>query len=568
MARLLVFLVILLSSWNASAAVLFYDDCEDTPNTSADWVLSGVGPSVPLDQSQILVSTEQARAGSSSYKFILPPYGTDGTSSPSKRTELRLAGLASSENINNFTVGSEYWIGYSVYFPADFVFPEDGEPGDWGLTGQFHSVDDACDVMITNPTCALYYDKPGMQLAIRADDAECSTTTLDRNTAISGIPINLGAWNDFVINVQWGYSLAHNPKFKLWVNGVLEVDDTGVNCWNDSKGPYWKIGLYAIQREWMVIYLDEVRVGNGSASYADVAPSGNTSAPTPLTISTSSLGSWTQGIEASGTLAATGGITPYTWSSADKPSWFTLTAATGAWSASPTAGGTYTFTITCTDADSNAIHKVFSGTITEVSAPTLPKVTAFVMPDTSTTLEVPVTTFTGDAGTAAYIVTESPAKPVVSDPGWVASAPTSATASGDGMVYFYGYVKDGDGVISVGDVEAVDITIDDSVITGWTETATANVWSASCGITALSVSFDSAQGNKKSILDDVSTALDWFYASGTLYTYSTTDPDTAYTTITASTDVTPAPVTPAEGVITTGGNKTITTTGEKVLGVR
>lgn len=92
----------------------------------------------------------------------------------------------------------------------------------------------------------------------------------------------------------------------------------------------------------------------------------------------------------------------------------------------------------------------------------------------------------------------------------------------------------------------------------------ASSWSASasCGITALSVYFDAVKGLKRDALVDIS------YSTGTLYTYSTTDPDTAYTTITASTDVTPAPVTPAEGVITHGGDKIITTGGEHIVNIR
>lgn len=570
----LICLYALVSAIEVSAAVLFYDDCEDAPNTIVDWVLSGVGPSLPNDQSQILVSYEQARSGSSSYKFILPPYGTDGTSSPSKRTELRLAGLSSPELINNFEYGKEYWIGYSVFFPSNFIFPDTGTAGNWGLTGQFHSVDDACDTMILNPTCALYYESPsGMYLTIRGDDSECSTTTLDRNSFFmgsSGVTINVGEWNDFVINVKWGYTLTQSPKFKLWVNDVLEIDDSGINCWYDSKGPYWKIGLYAIQDNWLTIYIDEIKVGNSSAVYADVAPSGNPSAPTALSISTTTLGVWTQGSEASGTLVATGGTPPYTWAQTGAPAGFSLTASTGAWSITPTEAqaqiGQYDISVTCTDDDGNQATKQFSGTITATSTPTTPTVTSFELPATASTMTIPVTTFTGSASTAAYIITESASKPTAGATGWTATAPSSIIATVAGSVDFWAYVKDADGIVSSGSVETVTITISEQVVSGWTETATPNVWQATLAtIEPLRLTLDGADGTLKALLDDVSATGDWFFASDNIiYTYSVTDPDNAYTEIKAFTDSEPDSVTPAEAVLQVGGDKTINIGGKRI----
>lgn len=553
---------LLLTVWlcsPASSAVILYDDMEDAPNLITTYGVSGAGGG-----NSLTVSTEQARAGSSSYKFVLAPAGTPNTDS---NVELILRGLECTPQLRNFDFGVEYWMAYSLFIPADFQYPNRAL-AEWALLAQFHAATELCDG-VTNPPVAFFVNStvPGFQTVIRGRPEACSNGIAPTNSVSYNAVLTKGIWHDIVLNFKFHYLADQSPFFKMWVNGTLVVNRNDINAHNDAKSNYFKMGIYGHSTYPTIVYYDEFKVGDAASSYAEIAPGGT--APTdPLTITTATLGTFTQNSTSTGTLAASGGVSPYTWSSANKPDWFTLTAATGAWLAAPTAGGTYAFTITCTDDDLNVVNKTFSGTITEVSAPTLPEVTAFVMPDTSTTLEVPVTTFTGISGTVAYIVTESPAKPVVSDPGWSASAPASATASDDGTIYFYGYVKDGDGVISVGDVEAVDITIDDSVITGWTETAISNVWSASCGITALSVYFDAVKGIKRDVLVDISMPLDWYYSSGTLYIYSTTDPDTAYTTITASTDVTPDPVTPAEGVITHGGDKIITTGGERIVNIR
>lgn len=582
--RLLLISACVITASETHAAVLFYDNCEDAPNPQ-HWYILGADP-VGQPNSIFAYSTERARAGGGSYKLVLPPIGVDGYDSLDKRTEARLIYVAT-PNINNFEIGKTYWIGYSVYIPSDFKWPSEATvpTGDWLLIGQHHARYEECDG-IPNPTGAMFFREtvPKVGVQLQAIKEQCwprddDDGIKDRlvNLPPAGFDLVKGAWNDFVIQFRFDWVADSSPFYKMWCNGVLVVDDIGINTTNDGDcstcGPYWKIGMYGIQDHWLTIYLDEIRVGDASAVYADVAPSGNTSAPTPLTISTSSLGSWTQGIEASGTLAATGGTSPYVWTQTGAPTGFALTAATGAWAITPTElqsqSGQYDFTITCTDDDGNVANRQFTGTITATSTPTGPSVETFEMPETSSVLTVPVTSFSGSATTAGYIITESSSQPEAGADGWVASAPTSATASRTGEVDFWAYVKDADGVVSVGDVETVVITIEDQAVTGWTITATPDVWQADLTtLTPLSVDFDGTAGTLKPSLYDVSSTGDWYFASDVLYTYSTTDPDSAYTAVTASTDAAPPAVTPAEPVLHTGGDKQIDVGGSKLLEVR
>ena len=76
-----------------------------------------------------------------------------------------------------------------------------------------------------------------------------------------------------------------------------------------------------------------------------------TSAPAQLTITTSTLPNGTIGTAYSATLAASGGVTPYTWAitTGALPGGLTLNASSGAISGTPSTAGTTTFTVQVTD---------------------------------------------------------------------------------------------------------------------------------------------------------------------------------------------------------------------------
>ena len=94
-----------------------------------------------------------------------------------------------------------------------------------------------------------------------------------------------------------------------------------------------------------------------------------------LSISTASLPAGTTGTAYNQTLAATGGMTPYTWSvtSGSLPVGISLNASTGAVTGIPTVSGTSSFTVQVTDANNVKITKALSivinaGTLTITTA--------------------------------------------------------------------------------------------------------------------------------------------------------------------------------------------------------
>ena len=76
--------------------------------------------------------------------------------------------------------------------------------------------------------------------------------------------------------------------------------------------------------------------------------------------------------------------------------------------------------------------------------------TAFTVPSSATSLNVPITTFTASDNVAVtgYLVTESFISPSSGAAGWTASAPTTYTVAGDGTYTLYPWAKDAAGNVS------------------------------------------------------------------------------------------------------------------------
>jgi len=74
------------------------------------------------------------------------------------------------------------------------------------------------------------------------------------------------------------------------------------------------------------------------------------SAPT-LKVTTTSLPTGVINTPYSATVNATGGVQPYTWSLSGNPAWLSINASTGVLSGTPTATGTYDFTVKVTDSE-------------------------------------------------------------------------------------------------------------------------------------------------------------------------------------------------------------------------
>jgi hypothetical protein len=78
-------------------------------------------------------------------------------------------------------------------------------------------------------------------------------------------------WNTVVVKVRFNFTTG--GEIKIWMNGDLAFEDNDVVGYNDAKGPYFKIGVYATTKPVTAFY-DEIRVGDANSSYDEVCPKG------------------------------------------------------------------------------------------------------------------------------------------------------------------------------------------------------------------------------------------------------------------------------------------------------
>jgi hypothetical protein len=148
------------------------------------------------------------------------------------------------------------------------------------LTSQFQATPDLpdCDIW-RSPILAFYpnYDNDNNNYQIkcssRADTNRCTDSNVWTSYRKYLKNIELGKWNDIVIHVNWQYD---NTGFlEVWINGDKIAEQMNFpNCSNDEFGPNFKIGIYGNleENQEVVVYYDEIRIGDSSASYADVVP--------------------------------------------------------------------------------------------------------------------------------------------------------------------------------------------------------------------------------------------------------------------------------------------------------
>ncbi len=176
-------------------------------------------------------------------------------------------------------VGKEYWYGFSILLPDDYV-PD----RIWEIAAQWHGVPDF-DIGDNwrNPVMALSTTNGHWDWVSRWD--------AKRNTFESGKreyggtknydlgPYQTGVWTDWVVHVKWSYR--PDGVLQVWKNGEKVIDQDGPNTFNDKDGPFFKMGLY---KGWSdpkrpsdkvskrVLYHDEFRMAGAQAGYDDVAP--------------------------------------------------------------------------------------------------------------------------------------------------------------------------------------------------------------------------------------------------------------------------------------------------------
>jgi hypothetical protein len=179
-------------------------------------------------------------------------------------------------------VGKEYWYGFSIFLPDDYV-PD----RIWEIVAQWHGAPDfKIGENWRNPVMALFTDG-GRWGFISRWDAKPNTFEGGKRR-YGGTkkydfgPYRTGVWTDWVVHVKWSYEA--DGILDIWQNGKKVAEQKGPNAFNDKKGPYFKMGLY---KGWKqpdrpsdavdsrLLYHDEFRMAEGPDRYTDVAPPDN-----------------------------------------------------------------------------------------------------------------------------------------------------------------------------------------------------------------------------------------------------------------------------------------------------
>jgi hypothetical protein len=187
-----------------------------------------------------------------------------------------------------------------------------------------------------------------------------------------------------------------------------------------------------------------------------------------------------------------------------------------------------------TAADGNHLQSLNSNSVaTDLNVVDLvaPTVSAFVIPATSTTQTVPVTTFTASDNVAVsgYLITESAVTPAAGAAGWVFPAPATYTVAADGSYTLYAWAKDAQGNVSASLSAPVTVDSVAPVVTAftiptpqaaWTVTVTTFTASDNIGVTGYKVT--------ESAIAPGAGDVGWLGAPAASYTFSVDGSYTLY----------------------------------------
>jgi hypothetical protein len=153
-----------------------------------------------------------------------------------------------------------------------------------------------------------------------------------------------------------------NQQFTATVSGTSNTAVT----WSAAAGSVNASGLYTAPAVTTQTNVTVTATSNADSSKsASATVTVNPLSTQPLAITTTTLPQGEQGNPYSEVFAATGGTTPYSWSvsTGTPPAGIIMNAANGDFAGTPTAAGTFNFTVTVTDAKSMTASGNFSATV-------------------------------------------------------------------------------------------------------------------------------------------------------------------------------------------------------------
>jgi hypothetical protein len=201
-------------------------------------------------------------------------------------------------------------------------------------------------------------------------DSAAYNESLSSTSPWSSAAISTATANEYLFS--WAADEWNNPSCSNPTSGWTETQNTSgaTLCLLDrtitAAGSYQA----GVTPSSAFNYAMEIVAFEGASSGTGSAPA-SPPAPAPLAISTTTLPAGTVGTAYSATLAATGGVSPYTWSASGLPSGLSMSAA-GTISGMPTAAGTQNAAVTIQDSTGTTASASLPVAIGSSSLPALP----------------------------------------------------------------------------------------------------------------------------------------------------------------------------------------------------
>ncbi len=315
--------------------------------------------------SKMIRSDSFKRAGSYSARFQLDkPY------SPYDQYRQHAGAELIWNDACNYQTLDMRWIALSLYIPKwSYQYPE-GAPESIGFNIHDKPLPCGTNSKWTNPMrigiinnrwiCVISYDK---------GDVQANSGSTIKSIEYDLGPVDTDKWTDWAVNRNW--TTADNGFVKVYKNGQLVVNYTGPNWYggNFSKVPYIKVGIYkwpwlaSWNTSWgntiakrRVVYVDEFKIGNSTATLADVSPAGGSTSTTNtapvanagadkiVTLPTTSTTLTGSGTDQNGSIAS------YAWSKVSGPTGGTIQSPSSAsTNITSLAAGTYVYRLTVKD---------------------------------------------------------------------------------------------------------------------------------------------------------------------------------------------------------------------------
>jgi Polysaccharide lyase len=239
-----------------------------------------------------VIQSNFARAGKYATKFTLNStdkgYISGEWEDPVVRAELRQNGTA--------MVGSTRWYGMSIMVDPSWR-DDTNDPNGGPRVASWHRVPDPGEYASKSGHLGIIVTKDLRWTVTNVSDPNYLTTktpTSFTKRVWNVGPVEKGKWVDWVIYAKWSYK--SDGILKVWKNGALVINYLGPNVYNDRNSEFFKFGIYKSWWDYqlpptkntLIVYYDEVRIGDQNSSYNAVAPKGSgtamLSAPTNLEI--------------------------------------------------------------------------------------------------------------------------------------------------------------------------------------------------------------------------------------------------------------------------------------------